>query len=552
MLTKRQLLQYVGSVAGAAGVYRTMAALGMLGVSSLTGCSSPASSQGPGYGKRVVILGTGIAGLTAAYELAKAEFSCTILEATSRTGGRNLTVRAGDMIEEMNNPSQRVEFDDEDYLYANMGPARIPYHHRTMLDYCKRFDVELEVFTNDNRAAFFHGNTSFGGRRVVARQWHTDQRGYIAELLAKAVNAGHLDSELTGDDKENFLTMLRNFGDLDGDHMYNGSGRAGYRGPHVNKGLGLGMDKEPVQPFSLNEILGLDFDAHPAVRFYPTYFAHTIDQNPTLFQPVGGMDRIVEAFKNEVLALGVDIHYDSVVEEIKNATDGGGGVTISYFDNWYNSPGLLEADYAICTIPAPVLVNISNNFADETRNAIRNTPFSKAFKLAFQAPRRFWEDDDHIYGGISWTSFDGVTQIWYPANGYHRRKGVMLGAYIFGEPGFGLEAAERFAGMTPRQRLDEAIVHGEKIHRGYREMLTENGRLNGVSVPWSEMRYQQGGWPYALGGLKAMNELRDSVTGVVRDGDVYFAGDQVSELPGWQEGAALSAINAVQAIRARA
>jgi len=41
MLTKRQLLQYIGSAAGAAGVYRTMAALGMLGVSSLTGCSSP-------------------------------------------------------------------------------------------------------------------------------------------------------------------------------------------------------------------------------------------------------------------------------------------------------------------------------------------------------------------------------------------------------------------------------------------------------------------------------------------------------------------------------
>ena len=60
MLTKRQLLQYIGSVAGAAGVYRSMAALGMLGVSSLTGCTS-ASSQGPGDGKRVVILGAGIA-----------------------------------------------------------------------------------------------------------------------------------------------------------------------------------------------------------------------------------------------------------------------------------------------------------------------------------------------------------------------------------------------------------------------------------------------------------------------------------------------------------
>ena len=97
MLTKRQLLQYVGSVAGAAGVYRTMAALGMLGVSSLTGCSSPSAvSQSMGDGKRVVILGAGIAGLVAAYELDKLGYECTILEATARAGGRSLTVRSGD------------------------------------------------------------------------------------------------------------------------------------------------------------------------------------------------------------------------------------------------------------------------------------------------------------------------------------------------------------------------------------------------------------------------------------------------------------------------
>ena len=104
----------------------------MLGVSSLTGCSSPASSQGPGDGKRVVILGAGIAGLTAAYELSKVGYTCEILEATSRAGGRNLTARGGDVLEEMNN-TQRVDFDREDYLYANMGPARLPYHHETIL-----------------------------------------------------------------------------------------------------------------------------------------------------------------------------------------------------------------------------------------------------------------------------------------------------------------------------------------------------------------------------------------------------------------------------------
>lgn len=65
------------------------------------------------------------------------------------------------MLEEINT-TQTVGFDAADYLYANMGPARIPYHHQAILGYCKQFGVELEVFTNDNRAAFFHGANSFG------------------------------------------------------------------------------------------------------------------------------------------------------------------------------------------------------------------------------------------------------------------------------------------------------------------------------------------------------------------------------------------------------
>ena len=539
MLTKRQLLHYVGSAAGAAGVYRTMAALGMLGVSSLTGCSSPASSQGPGDGKRVVILGAGIAGLTAAYELSEVGYTCEILEATSRAGGRNLTARSGDVLEEINN-RQRVEFDEEDYLYANMGPARIPYHHETILGYCKQFGVELEVFTNDNRAAFFHGSV---GMPVTARQFYTDQRGYIAELLTKAVNGGNLDSELTGDDKENLLAMLRSFGALDDNDMYSGSSRAGTEGEYLHLGLGLGNEATQVAHHSLKEVLGMDFDSGD--KFYPIRFTQGLDQNPTLFQPVGGMDRIVEAFRRGALGKGAVIHYDMIVEEIENMPDG--GVTVGTFDNMSKERTSWEADYVVCTIPAPVLVDIRNNFAEETRKVIRDTLFSKAFKIAFQAPRRFWEEDHHIYGGISWTSFNGITQIWYPSNGYHRPKGVILGAYSFGEPGgWGEKGSNIFAPLVPAQRLEKAIEFGEKIHPGYRAQLTENGRLNGVSRVWSEVPYQLGGWP--LEGTPALNPLRDA-DGVIKDGDVYFVGDQASLLHGWQEGAALSALQAVDAIR---
>ena len=526
MLTKRRFLQYIGSAAGAAGVYRSMAALGMLGVSSLTGCSSPSAvSQSMGDGKRVVILGAGIAGLVAAYELDKLGYECTILEATARAGGRNLTVRSGDMMEEFNS-TQRVEFDDEDYLYANMGPARIPYHHETILGYCKEFGVDLEVFVNDNRGAFFQSTGSFDGVPVTGRELHAAQRGYIAELLAKAVNLDALNDELTPEDKDNLLTMLEDFGGIKrADPTYTGSGRAGYDGDYVNEGLGGAM---PLMPLELTEVLGFD------LPWFFLHWGHELDQQATLFQPVGGMDMIVEAFKERV---GHLIRYESVVENIANQTGGGVRVTYSYRRAMMEP---FDADYAICTIPATVLKDISNNFAMETQDAIANTPYDSAVKIAFQGKKRFWEIEDRIYGGISWTTPNDVTQIWYPSNGYHRDKGIILGAYIFGVPDFDQASALNIAAMPPSQRLEAAIMAGERIHPGsYR-----NNVEAGVSRAWSEVPFQKGSWPDF--GHVPVEILKEP------DGAVYFAGDLTSALSGWQEGSALAALAAVDAIQMRA
>ena len=527
MLTKRQLLQYIGSAAGAAGVYRTMAALGMLGVSSLTGCSSPSAvSQSIGDGKRIVILGAGIAGLVAAYELDRMGYDCTILEATGRAGGRSLTVRGGDMIEEFGG-TQRVNFDDKAYLYANMGPARIPYHHRAILDYCKAFEVDLEVFTNDNRAALFQAPGSLGDQAVAARQLHTDQRGYIAELLAKAVNRNALDQELTAEDKERLLSMLKDFGDLQDDFMYVDSGRGGYQGEHVSKGL-VG-DAMPVEPLGLRQLLGFD----EADLWWALRFSHGVNQNPTLLQPVGGMDMIVEAFKERV---GHLIRYESIVEDISNQA--AGGVRVGYSHRGVTMEAI-DANFAVCTIPTTVLRDVDNNFSEATQAAIESRKYDAAVKIAFQAKRRFWEEDHYIYGGISWTAYNDIQQIWYPANGYHRPKGVIMGAYIFGEDEFDRDFALDFAKMPHSQRLEHALASGERIHAGYRDELEVN---TGVSRAWSEVPFQKGSWPSAPVPIAALE---------VPDGAVYFAGDHTSALSGWQEGSAQSALAVVEAINER-
>ena len=507
-MTRRDFIQSLGAVAGVEAVYRTMQALGLSGAGEAHAAMIDLH-PGSGRGKSVVILGAGISGMTAAYELAKAGYRCTILEATGRAGGRNLTVRGGDVIEETGG-RQRVDFDRGDHLYVNLGPARIPYHHRALLGYCKEFGVELEVFTNDNRAALFHNRERFGGKPLTARQVTTDTRGYIAELLAKAVNAGALDSELTGEDKERILEMLVRYGGLDPDRLYKGSNRGGYGGEQIHAGFKAG---EVNSPLDLSELLKADFWQ------YKLHFSQFLNQNPTLFQPAGGMDAIAKAFEQRVRPL---IRYNSPVREIRKTPAGVRVVT---------GQEAVDADFAICTVPAPVLKDIPNDFSPETRAVIESITFVPAVKVAFQS-RRFWEDDHAIYGGISWTDQD-ITQIWYPPYGYHRDKGILVGAYIWDE-----EPGLRFSAMTPAERLRAAAAEGERIHPGYTaEMET------GVSRAWLNAPFQKGGWP---------GDRHASPEGLQKpDGAIHFAGDQVTGLPGWQEGAVLAAHLAVNAIHER-
>src|SRR5688572_12005956 len=119
--TRRSFLEAVGRAGGAAALYETMTAMGLLRL--------PAAFAGPpelppnhGNGKRVVIIGAGIAGLTAGYELLKGGYEVIILEAKPRAGGRSYTVRRGDVIEQIGHEPQTCQFDDHPDFYLNAGP----------------------------------------------------------------------------------------------------------------------------------------------------------------------------------------------------------------------------------------------------------------------------------------------------------------------------------------------------------------------------------------------------------------------------------------------
>ena len=163
-VSRRELFNLVGRAGGVAGLYATLDAMGLLPPSEAY-AGPPPLAPASGLGIRVAILGAGIAGLTAAYELRKAGYQCRVLEARDRPGGRIWTVRGGDTIVETDS-TQRVTWERQPHLYFNAGAARLPHHHQGILGYCRELGVPLEILMNDNRGALLQDDAAFGGQRA--------------------------------------------------------------------------------------------------------------------------------------------------------------------------------------------------------------------------------------------------------------------------------------------------------------------------------------------------------------------------------------------------
>lgn len=342
--TRRRFLEAVGRAGGAAAAYETMVAMGLLRVPNAF-AGRPTLPPDFGRGKKVLILGAGVSGMTAAYELKNAGYTVSILEAKGRPGGRNFTVRRGDVIEEITGSKQLCRFDEG--LYLNAGPGRLPYHHTAVLEYCKILGVPLEVYIMSTRANLFQNKDGFGGLPMPNRRIANDTRGWITDLLAKAINRGALNKELTGIDKQALLDMLSKFGDVEktNAYAYIGSSRSGYE---IEPGV-VGCP-EVIEKLQLNDLLKSEFWKH---KFYQS---EDYEWQPTLFEPVGGMDGIVKGFLGHV---GDLIRYNREVTGIHNAD---GMVRVEHRASGTTYGGEQEtADYCISTIPLPILKTITNN-----------------------------------------------------------------------------------------------------------------------------------------------------------------------------------------------
>ncbi|MGS2805762.1 flavin monoamine oxidase family protein [Nocardia sp. MW-W600-9] len=518
-------MQSLGVTGGAGLAYGALSTLGLAPATAQVPFRSPAMGDLIGKsaaGASVAILGGGPAGLCAAYELGKAGYDVTVLEARKRPGGRVWSVRNGTTETDLNGETQTCTFAEGHYF--NLGATRIPQGHIT-LDYCRELGVEVQPFGNQNANTLvnYQSATPISGQSVQYRAAKADMYGYLSELLQKAASRGALDDVLTGADKEALASFLRDFGDLSSDGRYLGSTRRGYDS-EPGAGLNFGDQRKPfAMSDTIRSGLGRNFS-----------FEFGYDQAMMMMTPVGGMDRIYTAFQREI---GTDrIRFGAEVSAMRNTP---GGVRIEYAQD--GAKQAIDADYCICTLPPNLVGRLATNLPADVLTALKAAIPVSSGKLGIEYSRRWWELEDRIYGGATNTDKD-IAQIMFPYDHYHGERGVVVGYYNTGK------RHQAFESLTHRQRLAKAVAEGSAIHG------EKYGRdiASSFSGSWRRTKYSEGAWvgwsgSDAHGGV-ATPEYTKLLAPVER---VYFAGDHLSNAIAWQHGAFTSARDVVTALHAR-
>jgi monoamine oxidase len=530
--TRRMFLTRVAAVGGYSAMFSAMHSLGLLAAAEKS--SLPELPKNFGAGKKVVILGAGIAGLVSAYELRKAGFECTVIEARDRPGGRNWSVRKGTKVEFTDGTMQYCDWEEGNYF--NAGPARLPSIHRVMLGYCEELGVPLEVEVNTSRSTLMQADTLNGGKAVEQRQVINDTRGYISELLAKSIDQHALDQALSKDDAERMLAFLKKYGDLQSDYSYKGSERSG-----LAIDPGAGPDEEKLRPpLNLHELLVADFSRGEL-------YEEQIDWQATMFQPVGGMDRIPYAFAK---SLGEIVHYRCPIQQIRKTSS---GVRVVYTDGATKTTKTIEGDFCICTLPITVLAKMDTDFSPEKKRAFTGMKLASLYKIAWESPR-FWEKEYNIYGGMSFPQ-QMVDTVWYPSDRLFSKTGVIVSGFnleLVDVPGLSrlLGLKEMPAGSptpfgalpTMQAKFEASRAAVEILHPGHGKLLRKP-----MYVSWNKIPYSLGCLAFNMfpSAKPAYDELSTP------DGRLLLAGDYISHLTGWQEGAALSAHRAIKEIAAQ-
>ena len=505
-VTRRRFLEQLGMVGGTSLVMTAMSSWDLMagqaqGRPQLTG--KPTRNK-------VIVLGAGVSGLVTAYELGKLGYDVRILEARERVGGLAWTVRRGTEHTEIGGGDTQVCAFDEG-LYVNVGPWRLPYTHTGVLNYCREVGVPVEVFVNEaENSYFYYEGEQYGamaGKRLRLRDVKGDMLGHVNELLVKAIDQNKLDLPMTAEDKDRFIRFLVTEGYLDPTtKTYKAIGESG-RQPYDTAAL-------------LRARIGERFRSVPAddgVAAAP------------IFQPVGGMDQFPKG-----LARAIGNQKFTFSAEVQSVHHDATGVKVAYVDTKSGKKTELTADFVALCLPMPIIAKLDVSFSPQMMTAVKAVATSNSAKMGLQMKRRFWEEDDQIFGGHLYSNLP-VGEFSYPSTGYFTKKGVLLGLYANGPVGTLLD-------QSVAARVEHVLSNAARVHP---QVRTEFESAFGVW--WKKAKYSEGG--YATGSATARREQLSKLEDRLMIGSAAVC--PYSE-PDWQEGAVAAGWQTVKTLHERA
>ena len=504
-LTRRTFLEQLGRVGGSSLVFSAMTSWDLMAGAA---GQKPQLSGRPAKSK-VLVLGGGLSGMVVGYELGKLGYDYQLLEARDRVGGLQWAVKRGHEHTEVGSGERQVcRFDEGQYF--NAGPWRIPYSHTAVLNYCRELNVPLQVFLNESDESYFYfeGQGALFNKKIRLREVKADVTGRINELFVKALDQQKLDLPLSEDDQKRITQYLISQGYLD-------SNTRSYRA-FENRGEG--------DPYALMDLLRGPFANR--LRSVPAVEGTTA---APMFQPVGGMDQIAIGFQRAMEPKRITFN-----AEVQKVIQGESGVTVTYLDTKRKKPVEVTADYVVVCLPLNLVARLDINVSPELMTEMKSVNYSNSAKMGLQMKRRFWEEDDRIFGGHLYSNLP-LGEFSYPSNDYFTKKGVLLGLYANGPVGNLLD-------QPVAQRVEHVLTHASKVHPQMRAEFE-----SAYAVWWRKVKYNEGG--YASGRNPERRLKLSKVDNRIVLGSAAVAPH--SE-PDWQEGAISAGWQALQSIHERA
>lgn len=518
----------------------------------ITNVAPPGIAKGKGI--KIGIIGAGVAGLSAAFELRKLGFDITIFEQQKhRIGGRIYT----------------YYFDKERDLYGELGAMRIPVIHESTWHYIDLFKLPTSKFVDNNSNAYIYA------RNIRVRN---DSEGIgVSREIYPQFNLTPAEKQLSwrqliglGLEKELYKldpSTRRELVEIKKEYS-----------PKINA-LGDLSIRRVMELNGLSEgAMELIASVSSLLRyFYYNSYIENLQEQYTIdyafrYYINGGFSNLSNAFYNSLISESPKEYTNIPKDDLGTVTfKMGRSVNEMHFNSDNNKVSIYystgdrpeqvyseEFDYVVCAIPFSSLRNIDlyPMFSTDKMQAIRDLNYTQSQKTLFLCNDRFWEEEPaKIVGGSSTTDLV-ISTIWYPNNPTinstnrrikeskrHKRKvmqdnpGVLLASYNLNQDAIRLGNNQPYIDRVKRQVEN---VHGLPLD--YLNSVVEDYKL----IQWDQEDGFFGAFCYYLPQQQRLFAYSSAKSEY--DEKVYFAGEHVSTAHGWLQGSFNSAMKAANDI----